>query len=173
VKVDLGGRWYTVILLSIGRKLAGACPRSLNKFLELIVHRAGVQTVRIHLPPAVSQRTFSPYAASQIRRRLPRAEDKWHPAFIPGPVSALPSNTQGRSRMLELGSSGSVRGCPAMGIPTAILAPFRPLTEARGSVSADEPRSFPLRRANSAITSWICWTPEPQICRDRGNVASS
>ena len=34
---------------------------------------------------------------------------------------ASPSNTQGRSRMLESGPSGSVRGCSAMSIPTANL----------------------------------------------------
>jgi len=38
-------------------------------------------------------------------------------SFIPGPISALPSNTQGRSRMLELGSSGSVRGVSSNGHP--------------------------------------------------------
>ena len=30
-------------------------PRVLKKFLELIVHRTAVLTVRIHLPPAVNQ----------------------------------------------------------------------------------------------------------------------
>ena len=34
-----------------------------------------------------------------------------------------PSHTQGRKRMLELGSSGSVRGCSATSIPAAILDP--------------------------------------------------
>src|SRR5262249_51104952 len=38
-------------------------------------------------------------------------------SFIPGPISASPSNTQGRSRMLELGSSGSVRGVASNGHP--------------------------------------------------------
>src|SRR5215470_2560002 len=36
---------------------------------------------------------------------------------IPGPISASPSNTQGRSRMLELGSSGSARGVSSNGHP--------------------------------------------------------
>src|SRR5215472_7640584 len=34
--------------------LAGACHGFLRKFLELIVHRTAVLTVRIHLPPAES-----------------------------------------------------------------------------------------------------------------------
>ena len=39
-----------------------------------------------------------------------------------GRVNSL-SHTQGRSRMLVLGSSGSVRGCSATSIPAAILDP--------------------------------------------------
>jgi hypothetical protein len=41
-----------------------------------------------------------------------------HPAsFIRGRTSALPSNTQGRSRMPELGTYGSERGVPGNGHP--------------------------------------------------------
>ena len=36
---------------------------------------------------------------------------------IRGLTSVLPSNTQGRSRMLELGTFGSVRGVPGNGHP--------------------------------------------------------
>jgi hypothetical protein len=43
--------------------------------------------------------------------------------FIPGPISASPLNTQGKSRILELGLSGSVRGCPTMGIPAIDPSP--------------------------------------------------
>ena len=38
-------------------------------------------------------------------------------SFIPGPSSASPSNTRGRSRMREFGPVGSVRGAPGNGRP--------------------------------------------------------
>jgi SRSO17 transposase len=41
-------------------------------------------------------------------------------SFTPGRVRASPSNTQGGSRMPELGPSGSERGRAAMRVPTAI-----------------------------------------------------
>ena len=43
---------------------------------------------------------------TQSRKRVTQALSRVRQA-----ASASPSNTQGRSRMLELGSSGSVRGC--------------------------------------------------------------
>jgi hypothetical protein len=72
VKVCLAGRWYTVILQSIGRKnLAGACHSFLRKFLELIVHRTAVLTVRIHLLPAASLlRTAGEGARPELRADL-------------------------------------------------------------------------------------------------------
>jgi len=50
---------------------------------------------------------------TQSRERVTQALSRVRQAA----VSALPSNTQGRSRMLELGSSGSVRGVPSNGHP--------------------------------------------------------
>src|SRR4029077_16636081 len=42
------------------KNLAGACHGFLKKFLELIVHRTAVLTVRIHLPPGESPRLILP-----------------------------------------------------------------------------------------------------------------
>src|SRR4249920_2676947 len=53
---------------------------------------------------------------TQSRKRVTQALSRVRQA-------ASPSDTQGRSRMLESGLSGSVRGCPVMGIPTAIQDP--------------------------------------------------
>src|SRR4029077_3089693 len=50
---------------------------------------------------------------TQSRERVTQALSRVRQAA----VSASPSNTQGRSRMLELGSSGSVRGVPSNGHP--------------------------------------------------------
>jgi hypothetical protein len=58
VKVGLAGRWYTVPVKYRAKNLAGACHGFLRKFLELIVHCTAVLTIRIHLPPAKSLRTF-------------------------------------------------------------------------------------------------------------------
>src|SRR5262249_15122370 len=49
---------------------------------------------------------------TQSRKRVTQALSRVRQA-----ASALPSNTQGRSRMLELGSSGSVRGGSTNGHP--------------------------------------------------------
>ena len=56
---------------------------------------------------------------TQSRERVTQALSRVRQAA----VSASPSNTQGRSRMLELGSSGSVRGVPSNGHPYRNPAP--------------------------------------------------
>jgi hypothetical protein len=43
-----------------------------------------------------------------------------HASFTCGQINASPSNIQGGSRVLECRTSGSVRWCPVMGVPTAM-----------------------------------------------------
>ena len=50
---------------------------------------------------------------TQSRKRVTQALSR----VREGAISSSPSNTQGRSRMLELGSSGSVRGVSSNGHP--------------------------------------------------------
>jgi hypothetical protein len=50
--------------------------------------------------------------------------------------------------MPELGSSGSVRGCPAMAIPTAILDPQRPFASLVSNGGPCPLRSFPQSYQN-------------------------
>src|SRR5262244_1791083 len=51
---------------------------------------------------------------TQSRKRVTQALSRVRQA---GPIGASPSNTQGRSRMLELGTSGSMRGVSSNGHP--------------------------------------------------------
>src|SRR5215813_3946906 len=54
------------------KNLAAACHGFLRKFLELIVHRAAVLTVRIHLPPADSPSLAGLLLPVSKSRQLPR-----------------------------------------------------------------------------------------------------
>src|SRR5690242_5222540 len=59
-------------------------------------------------------------------RSWPTTFSQRHGSFTPGQVSASPSDTQGRSRVPELGSLGSVRGALSNG------RPYREILYARG-----------------------------------------
>jgi hypothetical protein len=85
VKVGLAGRWVHGHPVKYRAKnLAGACHGFLRKFLELIVHRTAVLTVRIHLPPAESLLRTSPNSLTvpHISRSVRRSrnhckEQRW------------------------------------------------------------------------------------------------
>ena len=68
---------------------------------------------------------------TQSRERVTQALSRVRQAA----VSALPSNTQGRSRMLELGSSGSVRGVPSNGHPYRNPGPIAAVRKRTGLCS--------------------------------------
>src|SRR5215813_9478494 len=71
---------------------------------------------------------------TQSRKRVTQALSRVRQA-----ADASPSNTQGRSRMLELGSSGSVRGVPSNEHPYRDPRASRPVLASR----AERPLSVP------------------------------
>src|SRR5271157_797793 len=69
---------------------------------------------------ANQQSTHRTQSRTQSRVRVTQALDR----VRQGPTCALTSNTRGRSRMPKSGLSGSVRGAPSNGVPTAITRGF-------------------------------------------------
>jgi Integrase core domain len=89
---------------------------------------AGVRPRRSAHSTTTSPSSGTGVSAGAVRGRACRGGEwrSWPTIFspnressVPGQVRALPSDTQGRSRVPELGSLGSVGGRSAMDVPTA------------------------------------------------------